>query len=56
MHIIKGFGITFMLLVLVVFAVLAMYASYLIGIGLLLILAIFVFSNLSKLYDKSKVV
>ena len=45
-----------MLLVLVVFAVLAMYTSYLIGIGLLLILSIFVFSNLSKLYDKSKVV
>ena len=56
MHILKGFGITFLLLVLIVLTVLTMYASYLIGLGLLLVLAIFVFSNLSKLYDKSKLV
>lgn len=52
MHYIKGLGLTFIILIIIAFAIITLYASYLLGIGLFIILVVFVLSWAFKTLDK----
>lgn len=51
MHVIKGLGTAFAILILIGFTLVTIYAVYIIGIGLFIVLVIFVLSWIFKAVD-----